>query len=602
VWRFAAPIIAAGVVASCGGPEVSSIPLIRTSGSIGNTVKTQKFGDQEREFANLATGTVRASSYIVQPWIATVQGGMSVAHETNIGGVRDTDSQFVSGEVGLGVLPLSQYPTTVTYNRIDSRAGGNVGIDFVRDRITATNRAALPVGITSFSNASYQMVEQFDFGNETSRDVGLTLSKTFQRATVSLGVKHSNSDFRSDVSEDETRTKNGATLSHNYRPRSDLTIQSNATATEIQEDIETRARDRLFLQGISTSHWRPKNSPFSVNGALRTLRDDIRFGGSGSQSNDTETLLASGTVGVNHRIGPQLNANYGLNSTYRTTKRGSGGEIGAVPASSGESLESNLLAGISYLSLAIPLAGFDWRWDSSANTKVSYKKEDTGNVDNVDGTGRLSLGHSVRRTIPVPLIGASRFSASQKGTVARTEEEDFVPTIAHNASLTRSLSKHGISSFVRLSLNDRRDLAGERATAFSFANLQLSRRSNIDFKREWLGSIGAQVSRRETRGEDAITRVTANGRFGYFDRLVFGVENLRFSSELILNAIGLEDVFTNRKKSDRFQDELRSELRNKLEYRIGKLTVSLEGNLFYVNEELGDLSLFKMRRDFGGTF
>jgi len=599
VWRLVAPNLAAIMVAAC---STSSIPPIQTSGSIGNTVKTQKFGKQKRELVNLATGVARANSYIVQPWIATAKGGISVAHETNLGGVRDTDSQFISGDVGIGVLPLSQYPTTIEYARTDSRASGDVGIDFVRDRVTVTNQAALPVGIKSFTNASYQLVDQFNFGSETSRNAGLRLSKTFQRSTIALGVKHSNSEFQSNVSEDETKTTNSATLNHNYRPRSDLTIQSNATATDTVDKFETRTRDRSFIQGISTTQWRPKNSPFTLNSAMRILRDDIRFGDSGSSSNDTETLLGSGTLGVNHRIQPRLNGNYGFNSNYRTTRRDSGGDLGTVPAGTGERLDNNLLAGISYLSLTSPIAGFNWRWDSSANTKLSYTKEDVGNDDGVNATGRLTLGHSVRRTIAVPLIGSSRFSASEKGTIARTENDEFVPTISHNTSITRSLSKDGLSSFIRVSLNDRRDLAGERATEFSFADLQISRRSSIDFKREWLGSIGAQVSRRKVRGEDAVVLVTANGRYGYFDRFVFGVENLRFSSELILNAIGLESVFTDRKRSDRFRDEFRSEFRNKLEYKIGKLTLSLEGSLFYINEELGDLSMFKIRRNFRGTF
>lgn len=602
VLRLVATLIAASTIAACGGGATSVLPPIKASGSVGNTVKTQKFRDQKREVANLVTGTARASSYVVQPWIATLQGGVSVAHETNIGGERDTDSLFINGDVGVGVLPLSQYPTTITYNRTDSRANGDVGIDYVRDRVTATNKAVLPLGVKTYANASYQQVDQFDFGNETSRDAGLTVSKTFQRSGISLSVQNSESDFQSDVTEDETRTTNSARLDHNYRPREDLTIQTNAVATETRENFETRSRDRLFLQGVSTVHWRPKDSPFTVNGALRTLRDDIRFDDT-TTSNDTETFLASGTLGVNHRIRPRLNANYGLNSNYRKTERSSGGAIGAVPTNAGEDLESNLLAGISYLSLASEVVGFDWRWDTAANSKLTYRKEDDTAADKaLDATGRASLGHSVRRTVPVPLLGASQFSASEKGIVARTEEDEFVPALAHTASLTRSHSKDGVSSYFRLSVNDRREFAGKRAAEFSYADIQISRRSTIDFKREWLGAIGAQVSRRKIRGDDPELFATANGRFGYFDRFAFGVEDLHFSSELILNAIGLEDIFTNEKKSDRFRDELRGEWRNKLEYRIGKLTMSLEGRLYYVNEGLGDLSMFKIRRDFGGVY
>ena len=41
---------------------------------------------------------------------------------------------------------------------------------------------------------------------------------------------------------------------------------------------------------------------------------------------------------------------------------------------------------------------------------------------------------------------------------------------------------------------------------------------------------------------------------------------------------------------------------NRLQYRIGRITASLEGSLFFLNDQLGNSVIFRLRRDFSGVF
>ena len=100
-----------GFLTGCESMEMSSIPPIHFSGSLGNTVRTTDTGTQPRFFANQAGGSVRANSYIWQPWFTTVESSLSLAQEIRSGGTtNEGDSILAGGELTFNVLPLSRYP------------------------------------------------------------------------------------------------------------------------------------------------------------------------------------------------------------------------------------------------------------------------------------------------------------------------------------------------------------------------------------------------------------------------------------------------------------------------------------------------------------
>ena len=94
--------------------------------------------------------------------------------------------------------------------------------------------------------------------------------------------------------------------------------------------------------------------------------------------------------------------------------------------------------------------------------------------------------------------------------------------------------------------------------------------------------------------------VTANGRLGYSHRAVFDVRNLDFKSDLVLNAIGLESLID--ETEDRLLNQARASWKNRLEYRIGKILMTLSADTFITREQIGVAAFFRVIRSFRGRF
>ena len=94
---------------------------------------------------------------------------------------------------------------------------------------------------------------------------------------------------------------------------------------------------------------------------------------------------------------------------------------------------------------------------------------------------------------------------------------------------------------------------------------------------------------------------SANGTLSYRKADLFGVRNLRFTSDLTLNAVGLEEVLTEDEEDQPLSDRFRSDWTNRLAYHIGRIVASLEAGAFYNQGELGNSVFFRIRREFGGA-
>ena len=110
------------------------------------------------------------------------------------------------------------------------------------------------------------------------------------------------------------------------------------------------------------------------------------------------------------------------------------------------------------------------------------------------------------------------------------------------------------------------------------------------------GSIGVQVLRQSRHGQDDFYVFSpANVEYEY--RHLFGVYDLSFLSGVRINGIGLNDP------AHDWRDQLspnlfRNDWRNRVQYRVGELWLSLEGTLFQVDGDFGHFVRFAGRRTF----
>jgi hypothetical protein len=561
---------------------------------------TSQFADAPRSYSNQNQVQVDVDSYIWQPWFVTVDTDVDVAYKIERAAAgEDLDSILLAGGARLGILPFSDYPTSLGYrhrdNRGDGRAGGS---DFISDRVDVSSQVIVSSDLRVATLADYEIIDQPGFGEEERLGASLNINKQFETDRLSIGLNYDDADFVSVVDEDERETALVATAVYDTRPFENATSQSTTIAFYETDELTTQTMDRLSFQGLSTLQWRPPELPFTINGALRTLTETIETKQLGltTTSTETSTQTANGTIGLNYNIRPRLTANAGLNARIESVETEAGGFSGEVPAESRSTAGGSLIGGISYQSLAEPLLSFDWAWNASGSTNLTAET-DAGFADQES----VAVGHGIARSLDLPFPGRVSFRASEELGLRTATEERFAADLFHNASLSHSSARAGVNTFARLSVSDRRDLVSDDPFEFQLLQFQLNRQETIDLSSSWLANLSFQVSRQKSDNQDAQTVASANGTASYRKADVFGIRNLRFTSELTLNALGLESVLTGeddeaRRRSDRF----RSDWINRLEYRIGRIIASLEGSAFYNQGKFGNSLFFRISRAFGG--
>jgi len=576
---------------------------ISTAGSVQTTALARRSTGGDAEQLVQQTGTLVLDSYVLEPWLARVGGELSLAFEQDFGDEPGSSLQG-SGSATLAVLPQSKYPVTVNLAHLDSRVSGEFsGSDFTLDRGSLTARAAITDNFRGGLVASWDRTDRDDSGVLNSRNVSLDLNKSFTEDEAFLGLRGvgfgatlRKSDFTADNPEDDDRDRTNVafTLSTRSEPAEKLHYDSLLTASYDDALDGDESFERLALQGISTLQWRPENHPFVVTGTLRTLTEQITEIEDGNTS-DSDTTLASGTLGLRWPINDRLSFNAGLRGSYQDISRDSGAPLGETGLSDGVGVSATALAGVSYVSEARPIGRYEWRWNANAQTENGVM-EDEGAISRET----FSIGHRFERTLDRLISVPLRFSVDQDVDVSvdTTDDDDpYSVGFSNSVSFDYSTADQSSSRFARLFLRDSRNIVGERRE-FQTVQGRYGHRIAFDRDRRLQANATGQFLRNVTDDDDDFF-ISLSGNIAYEHRNLFDVENLSFRSELRLNLIEIESLFID--PEDEIENELaRNDWRNILSYRIGRLTAELEGTLFQRDEDPGYLLLFRIRRDFGG--
>lgn len=584
---------------SCSPIDQYQLAPITTSGSIGNSVSTRTSPNVNRRLTNNVKANLDAKSYIWQPWLATVDGGIAVANIINRSGASKSDALTGSGRISLGILPVSKYPATISYEHMDSSVSGNfTSTDFVTDRLSVNSRAVIFQDLKALMTLTLDDISQPDFGDESRREASVSLNKLFDADVVNLGFRYSDRDFDSITVKEagNQQTTLVGTLDYVTRRFENIVTNSSTTLVSSDTDDQSQTRERLTLQAITTGQWRPENLPFTVNGAWRSLNEKIDTKvqtGSGSSSSST-AKLHSGTIGINYPVTPRLTANTGITATARDVGRDSGGSGGSLPDASGSSESLALIGNVRYQSLATPIGQFQWQWNTG--TSLNFSAESGQGLRNNES---VNIGHGITRRLYIPFLGASNFSGRQTVAASRGGTDGEAVNLGHRINFFHSSAEEGARTFVQASLSDRRDITSATPREFQLLQIQINRQSNIDITSDWRANLSFQISRNKTRGSDADTVGTANGTLGYSANNLFDVRNLIYRGELVLNSVGLERLISNEKNTGPRSEFFRSDWNNRLEYRIGRLAIILSATVFQEDGAYGDFFSLRVRRSFG---
>jgi hypothetical protein len=582
---------------------VLAVP-VDLSGSVGYSYRSLNT-DLSDSTSNELLGILHASSYIWQPWFATVEGGATFAHDnsdlsdnSNGSYSTSTSSRIVTGDVDLNVLPQSQTPFRLSYQATDSRVD-NTTVDNPLIRLSGEDfkTTSLDVRQSYITDAGHRI--QVRYGDRTW-DSDINGNYEDQVAGVELDYKPAGQRLlaRANVENvDQSRTDRHQDnrlidINHYYYPTEDLRIDTSGSIYNFDTTfngsaglVDTTVSD--LSQASSFAFWRPADQRWTVSGGVRLL--DMK-GHDTAQSNDQRSLGA--TAGAFYQYTQRLR----FDGSFSYTSADVGG---ASQNSSQEHL------GSLYQSDLLEIKGFTYSWFGSAA------------IDNQSDPGldqqslAASLGHDAQKTwwrgdgATIRLsLNQSLNEILQSGAVAQvpcsdplcqsqapagylqTNGSDSTLRLDDSATLGWNQSAASGTTLVQLTLADSRALGGQGDTQ-QLINFQASRMQNISRLSTLSGDLTLQTVRRDFSGQPNNDTVTsATGQINYQHMRIFGVTNLQFQSDLRLSQASTDEGAN------------RDEWENRLDYTIGMVDASLSYRILDDGVNNSKLLYFRVMRRF----
>ena len=547
-------------------------------GTLQYSVRGEDSGDQRRTQTGLtATLRARTRTYIWQPWFANIEGDLAFTSSTDksSGSSRTSDIEvnnsnssrnvFVTGGARLSVLPRSQFPFEGYFQQSDSRVSNDLAI--------ANAYAGQRYGfLQRFARSAGDITLSWDRTAQTSEENGRDQQDSLQLKLSHRLEKH-NMVFDADrTTNSRNKTAESVTLTNlsvqdSYQPDNTISVQSQANLSNGDYSLAQGNTSTRVMQLNSTVFWRPVDKPFSVNGGVRVFA--LGAEGSGQVNTGGNFQTRNQNINVNAGISYELNQFTRLNGS---------GNVNIIDANGQKSTTTSQSAGISYQPESIELGGFRYNWGTSANAS-----NQTGSEESQQQLG-LQFSHSLARNINLSEASTISVDVNQGIAANASTGKNGASTkrINHGASISWSTSQESSSSLLRLSLTDSRALDGDR-DFFQMVNFQASSNLPTSNYSSWAGNLTIQAIRQSSltnvgtsnpsspqtpeSGKGFVT--TSSGSISYQNQRIFGVRNLRFSSDLRLNGEFVLPLFGSA------QDQETAAWENQFSYFIGRTQLRL---------------------------
>lgn len=598
---------ARGLAVTVGPAEVT--------GSVGYNYRALNGPGDNKTASNQFLVNLRANSYLWEPWLATVEGGVTLTQDaaeiknTNpASGARNTDTSIVTGELNLNVLPQSRTPFGLRYLASNSRVDAGrissapvmfTNLDFDTRRLELrqsylteqNDRFMVRYDTSSWSSTTDGKYDDTLFGAEVD----------FRRPRHNLLVKLSQGKTEHSLA--SLRNENLIfDLSHFYTASPALRVDTKASYYTF--DRSFRVTSASATHGTSTSDiaqlssflfLRPEGGRLSLSGGLRAFRLE---GKTALDSNDSLNL--NGNAGAFYQYNKRLRFDGSVAANY-------------ADSSSIETRTTRQQAGVLYQSDIVDLfqGGATWQWYANASADNQTNKTDQPGAK---GESRQSaygtLAHNGQKTWFASETSSVRLSLGQSlngfyrfgGGEAITTQQDHQGTLTnrqfsgissantrldHTGTLAWNQSEGGGSSSALLTLSDSRSLSDAKDSQ-QLVNVQVMRSQPITGSSFLTGNLTLQQVRLDFPGAGlaASNVTTATGRIDYQHSNLLGVTNLRF----------LSNLFISRATSQQAID--RAEWDNRLDYAIGLMDTSLSLRLIQIDGQNSNLLMFRVARRF----
>ncbi|VAW44983.1 hypothetical protein MNBD_GAMMA04-2233 [hydrothermal vent metagenome] len=571
---------------ACGGGSFTAAAnglLVSTNvnGSVGYIYRASAYGSGTYNNQNLLKTNIDNTFFIWRDWFITGSSSLVLTQDQTVTEGRSSNTFSSTGQLGFSVLPQSSTPFGFSYTRSDSKVESDLKL------FTGANAASLDDTVVSDSWVMHQSLvgkgyrlrlryseDQFNSslrGRYGSSNIGLSGVFRSKSGVLKTTVTQNDGTTYNKVDRKSLITR----VSHNYTGFPQTAISTVLSSNNTQQSLLASGSsgnmadyDVTLNQASVTLIWRSLNKKLTVTNGFRFLGiDSVVSSSLGKVSNSS--LAAN--LGLAYRFTQNLTAN--VNSS-RVINESSGGD---------STVEQDRV-GLQYRSNGIELGDYDYDWRASTDLSL---REDDGRKSN---SASFSLGHGLgrrwdfARTQRVYLRGSQDYSISSQ--VNRERQR-----LGHRVSLGWKQSLAGISRRMQVQISDQRDIGSDTVLQTISADvdqqMQMTRRIKLN------GSLNYQLTNYQYAGSSGevsssdTSVVSMDGGLSYMNP--FSVAGLMFTSSYryTQSVVALESDLT-----------VQQTLDNKLNYRVGKIDVSLQ----YLYREARKISYnsvyFRVRRVF----
>lgn len=538
----------------------------QASGSVGYTYRTSSYSTGSSDSQQLLRANMSNRFFIWRDWFIVGNSDLSFTQEQTSIASGENESTSATGSVGFTVLPQSSTPFGLSYIRSDSRV--NVNFNKVYDQ----NTPSLDDSVVSESLVMHQSLIgkryrlKLKFTDNQSSSVlrgkygsnALSLSGLLREKT---GILRASMAQKNEVTYDglDRETQN-LRFNHSYTGFKQTTINTSASTSKIQQSpkpgLSTAARYGVELaQAATTVTWRGFDKKVSVTSGLR-FSGIKNITSRALQDSSNSTLSAS--LGVNYRFTQKL-------LFFVNSIRSQSGLSGEQRTSASDQF------GVTYRSGEIKLN--DWSYDWRANAKLGQRADD----DIKSSTSSLGVGHGIARrwgftrSQHVFLNGSQDFSSDTQSNQVRQR-------LSHRASLGWKQSLFNVNRRAQVQVSDQRDLEG--GSVLQALTAELSQQTSLTRRMKLNGSLNYQLTSYQVTGGGSVASasnssvISTNATFSY--QSPFSISGMVFTSNYRYSqSVALQDTLS-----------VRQALNNKLNYRVGKIDVSLQ----YLYREAREIS------------
>ncbi len=550
-------------------------------GGLGYTYRSISGSSNDDTTSHQLRGTLNATGYIWQPWFSNVSGSLRATRDSSSVALAQNDNttMITTGNLDLGIMPRSRTPFQLNFTASDSRVDAfdvASAVSGLGSREYNTRRLSLKQTYVTETGQHFQARYDNDHwssatgGTLDSALYGLEMELRLHKQKLFAKTSYQTTD-RSLLDQGSKTTI--LNIDHFFTPSRALRVDTmlshfnsdnNSLLPLNGTNINGNSTTNLS-QASSYVFWRPADSRWTASGGFRlyNLNADTTSG----HGSDALTLNVSSGLFFQKTRNLRLDGNLQLSMIDNGDQQATADreKLGALYQSDVHELPYR----------------FSYQWNASGD--LSHQNNDTDNLTLLS----LRLAHDAQRLWGDGSGGTTRLSLSQALSANQGfgDIETATERLDHSASLSWDRSRFGGTTYLQATLSDARSF-GDEANNQQFLNLQAQRSQELSRTSTLSGNLTVQATYQDFNGMNNNDTVTATGEVSYRSSDLFGVDRLRF----------LSDLRTSKAAVDTGID--RTEWENRLDYSIGLLNTSFSWRRIAVNDESFNLIYLQADRRF----